>query len=309
MSPVSDVPVLVVGFNRPERVKTLLDRLREVKPARVYVAVDGARKDVPGEGERVAATREQVGTIDWPCDVRTLFRDRNLGCGLGVSGAISWLFEQESRGVILEDDVLPHPSFFPFCDEMLERYESEPSVWAVSGCNLVPPRWIASSASYRFATVPHIWGWATWQRSWSRYRYEIRGWRRELPVRQLWQASGRSPSAFALWSVMFDSAARGAMDTWAVQAVASAFATGGLTVTSNVNLVDNVGFGTGATHTDLTPAYLRPAEAITFPLTHPHNISPDQPSDAWTRTHVLGATPFGLARQAMRLARRSAKRG
>jgi hypothetical protein len=304
-----DVPVLVVAFNRPQRLKTLFDRLREVKPARVYVAVDGARKDVPGEAERVAATRDQVASIDWPCDVRTLFRDSNLGCGLGVSGAISWLFEEETKGVILEDDILPHPTFFPFCEEMLDRYEKDPRVWAVSGCNLVPPEQITTAASYRFATVPHIWGWATWQSSWARYHHDIRGWRRQVPARKLWQSTGHSPSAFTLWSAMFELASRGRLDTWAVQAVECAFAGGGLTATSNVNLTENLGFGAGATHTALTPAYLRPTEAIAFPLVHPDVVAVDESSDAWTRKNVLYATPAGLAGQAVRLARRSVGRG
>jgi hypothetical protein len=306
---MTDVPVLVAAFNRPERLTTVLNRLREVRPSRVYVAVDGARRHVPGETERVAATHKLVGTIDWPCDVRTLFQESNLGCGLGVSGAISWLFAHEERGIILEDDVLPQPSFFPYCEELLERYEHDPRVWAVSGCNFSPPQWISGSASYRFATVPFIWGWATWARSWSRYSFDIKGWRRQLPARRLWELSGHSPSAFAFWSMIFESAARGSIDTWAMQSVFSAFAGGGLTATSNVNLVENIGFGAGATHTDRTPGYLRPTEPITFPLRHPEIVAADERSDAWVRKHVLDATPAGLTRQAMRVARRRTKRG
>ncbi len=118
-------PVLVMAFNRPDHLAVLLRRLREVQPERLYVAIDGARTGREGEQERVQQCRDLVATVDWPCDVHTLFQDSNLGCGLGVSTAISWFFANEERGIILEDDIIPDPSFFPYCAELLERYEDE----------------------------------------------------------------------------------------------------------------------------------------------------------------------------------------
>lgn len=298
-----DVPVLVVAFNRPQRLSGLVDRLREVKPSRVYVAVDGPRPDVAGEDARVLATRAEVARIDWSCDVRTLFRPHNLGCGRGVSGAIDWLFSQEERGIVLEDDVLPQKSLFPFCADLLERYSEDSRVWAVSGCNFVPPEHIGTGASYRFSTVPHIWGWATWRRSWSGYRYSLRGWRRRSVLADVWRASP-TPAAFAYWSSIFEITARQLIDTWDYQAVLAAFCARGLTATSNVNLVTNVGFGAEATHTSGRPDYLRPAEEQRFPLRHPSDVERDELSEAWTRRHVLGAAPAPMAGQAARFLRR-----
>jgi hypothetical protein len=303
-----DVPVLVIAFNRPDRLATLLDRLRDVKPSVLYVAVDGPRAGVRGETDQVLATRDQVGSVDWSCDVRTLFREDNVGCGQGVSGAISWLFSEQDRGVILEDDLVPDPSFFAFCEALLDRYEHDDRVWAVSGCNFVPPGHLPEGESYRFAKVPHIWGWATWRRSWAHYRFDVRGWRRRLPAADLWRVAGRSPAGLAYWAGMFDLMARGAIDTWDVQAVLTAFAEGGLTATSNVNLIENVGFGAASTHTESRPMYLREVEPMRFPIVHPDRVASDQRSDVWTRRHVLEATPLGLAAQAARFARRAAAR-
>ncbi len=132
-------PVLIMAFNRPDHLQVLLNRLREVRPDRVFVAVDGARDARPDEADRVQACRDLVATIDWPCDVQTLFQDHNLGCGLGVSTAITWFFTHVERGIILEDDIIPDPSFFPYCAELLDRYQDDARVFAISGCNFVPP--------------------------------------------------------------------------------------------------------------------------------------------------------------------------
>ena len=167
------------------------------------MAVDGPRPHVPGEAERVAQTQDTRRLVDWDCEVQTLFRDQNLGCGRGVSSAISWFFEHEESGIILEDDIRPDDSFFPFVTELLDRYADDPRVWAVSGCNFVPPEHQTGTSSYRFSTVPHIWGWATWRRSWEKYRWDIPNWREDLSGRQLWETVDRSPSGWLYWSGMF----------------------------------------------------------------------------------------------------------
>ena len=115
-------PVLLIAFNRPDHLIKVIDRLREVKPSAIYFAVDGARADRLEEKSKVDACRALVAAFDWPCEVKTLFHDTNLGCGLGVSTAITWFFENVERGIILEDDIVPDPSFFPFCSDLLDRY-------------------------------------------------------------------------------------------------------------------------------------------------------------------------------------------
>lgn len=298
-----DTPVLVVAFNRPERLASLIDHLRTQGPADLYVAVDGPRADRENEQDLVIRTRDEVSRVDWPCNVRTLFRDQNLGCGRSVSGALDWFFGQEEKGIVLEDDVLPRPTFYPFAEELLARFGNDERVWAISGTNFVPPSVHDSWSSYRFSTVPHIWGWASWSRSWATYRYQLRRWRKTVPARRLWRVMQHSPSAFAYWSGMFDLMARGSVDTWDFQFVHAAFARDALTAVSNTNLVDNLGFGVASTHTAAAPHYIVPSSELDFPLRHPASVTPDLLADRWTQRHVFEATPAGLARQAGRFLR------
>ncbi len=293
-------PVLLIAFNRPDLLVQVIDRLRSVEPTAIYFAVDGARADRPEEKAKVDACRVLAAAFDWPCEVKTLFHEKNLGCGLGVSTAITWFFANVERGIILEDDIVPDPSFFPFCSELLDRYADDERVQAISGCNFVP----ASAQSdpgqaYRFSQVAHIWGWATWRRSWARYRLDIAGWRQELPPIELWKRAGHSVPASVYWGSTFELLARKEVDTWDGQFVFAAMVAGQLTATSNVNLIENIGFGSTATHTFEDRDELQPIE----PIRHPTAAAPvvlDAKADAWTRRKHFGATWLGLVHQGYR---------
>lgn len=293
-------PVLVVGFNRPDTMAVVLDRLREVQPARMFIAVDGPRVDRQGEAEKVQQCRDLAHRIDWDCDVNTLFQEQNLGCGLGVSTAISWFFDQVEEGIILEDDIVPEISFFGFCEELLDRYRDDDRVFAVSGCNYVPPSGQSHpDQPYRFSRVPHIWGWATWRRSWQSYRLDIEDWRSRLPVRKIWSDVHGSVPGTALWISLFELLGRGEIDTWDGQLVLAAMAQGQLTATSNINLVHNIGFGLDATHTIEDRDELQPTGRAPLPLADVP-IQVDDKADAWTRRYHYRATWRGLSEQAAR---------
>jgi hypothetical protein len=300
-------PVLVMAFNRPDHLTVLLRRLAEVKPERIFIAVDGPREHRVDEAAKVQACRELVSTIDWPCEVSTLFQERNLGCGLGVSTAISWFFEHVERGIILEDDVIPDPSFFGFCTELLERYESDERVFAVTGCNFVPASAQSDpQAAYRFSRVAHIWGWATWRRSWRRYSLDIAGWMKALPPHKLWAASGSSLSGSLFWAMTFELMARKQVDTWDAQLVFAAMRSGQLIATSNTNLIDNIGFGEDATHTERT-VDIEPIGSVRLP-TEPVPVVADEKADAWTRVHHFQVTLPGIAHQTFNFATRKLRR-
>ena len=302
---MSQDPLLLIAFNRPDQLKMVIDRLRRTQPSQIYVAVDGPRSDKPNDGALVQHSRDLVQEIDWPAEIHTLFQERNLGCGLGVSTAISWFFENEERGIILEDDVLPQDSFFPFCSELLDRYEDDDRVLAISGCNFVPPEHQESPhLPYRFSRVPHIWGWATWRRSWQLHSLDMRDWQHRMPSRELWTASGKSLHGFVFWKSIFDLMASQKVDTWDMQLVFEGMVRKMWTATSNVNLVDNIGFGGMATHTQDRPDYLRSSEEISLPLSQVP-VEVDERADEWSRRVVFGATAAGLARQAFRYLRRA----
>jgi len=296
-------PLLLIAFNRPEHLSTLIDRLRLTKPTKIYVAIDGPRDGNQVDLAAVGTCHEVVDEIDWDAEVLTQFQTRNLGCGEGVSAALSWFFAHEERGIILEDDVLPQNSFFGFCSELLDRYQHDERVLAISGCNFVPPEFQTSPANpYRFSQVPHIWGWATWRRAWSLHRLDMTDWRHRLSVRQLWDVTGRSPQGFMFWRAIFNLMAQDKVDTWDMQFVFEGMARNMLTATSNTNLIDNVGFGSLATHTHEQPPYLRPSRDIDLPV-RDVPVKVDERADAWSRKVVFGASTRGLVEQAFRYLR------
>ena len=289
-------PILVIAFNRPDHLKILIDRLREVQPTRVYLAVDGPREGNEGEEHKVTECQEMVSDIDWECDVTTNFQESNLGCGLGVSTAITWFFDNEDRGIILEDDIIPDHSFFPFCEELLVRHQNDSHVFAISGCNFVPPEEISTHADYRFSQVPHIWGWATWRNRWQQYNLDIAGWRKDLPATKLWAKSGHSIPAAVYWAGTFELLARKEVDTWDGQLVYLCMKTGMLTATSNTNLIENIGFNEQATHTLVDRDELQPIIPVSLPTT-PQLVQLDKKADAWTRKNHFRATWRGMLDQ------------
>jgi hypothetical protein len=298
-------PILIIGFNRPAHLKVLIDRLREIAPTQIYVALDGSRPDREGEREKVAACRELIHNIDWPCTVKTNFQETNLGCGLGVSTAITWFFEQVDRGIILEDDIIPDPSFFPYCTELLDRYAVDPSVFAISGCNFVPAEFQSRPVeSFRFSQVPHIWGWATWKDRWQLYSLEISGWRERLPVHKLWTKSGGNIPGTVYWAGTFELLARKEVDTWDGQLVYCSMVNNALTATSNVNLIQNIGFDGEATHTLEDRDELQPVRSMDFPLVFPTRVQVDSKADAWTRRNHFRATWRGMLDQGDRYLKR-----
>lgn len=159
--------VLFLVFNRPDTTKQVFEAIRQAKPPRFYIAADGPREDKLGEAERVEEVRKIYKAVDWPCEVKTLFRKKNLGCKQAVSTAITWFFEQEEQGIILEDDCLPSYSFFWFCEKLLNQYKHDNDILSISGRNQLGS-WKENTCDYFFSTGS-IWGWATWARAWNRF--------------------------------------------------------------------------------------------------------------------------------------------
>lgn len=293
-----------MAFNRPDHLKVLLNRLSEIEPSKLYIAIDGARESKPEEALKVQACKDLVANIDWPCEIHTNFQSSNLGCGLGVSTAITWFLSCEERGIILEDDIIPDLSFFPYCTQMLDRYADDDRVLAVSGCNFVPPSHQAHpELPYRFSSVPHIWGWATWRRSWIGYELDISDWRKRLPLKKLWAKVNHSVPGLIFWISTFEILGRHEVDTWDGQLVLSSMERNQLTVTSNVNLIENIGFDEEATHTVVDRSELQPVSSIKLPLTDVP-VVPDKKADQWTRTHHFQATWRGMLWQAYRFLKR-----
>ncbi|MBC8152267.1 MAG: nucleotide-diphospho-sugar transferase [Bacteroidetes bacterium] len=242
-----DIPVLFILFNRPDHARVVFEQIRTAKPARLFVAVDGPRAGRPDDQPRVDACVALLRRIDWPCELKTLIRTENLGCGQAVSSAITWFFEQVEMGIILEDDCVPAPDFFPYCRELLLRHQHNPSVMHIGGVNLQDGNW-RGSGSYYFTRICHIWGWATWRRAWKLYDFSMKSFaqfKRENSIQTVLPA----PEDQAYWMTAFQKAHDGQIDTWDYQWVYAVWTNRGLGALPNVNLIKNIGFDETATHT------------------------------------------------------------
>ena len=270
--------VLFLIFNRPNTTAQVFDAIRKAQPPRLYVAADGPRADRAGEVEKVAKVREIAIAVDWPCEVKTLFRQENQGCKYAVSGGITWFFEHEEQGIILEDDCLPSQSFFWFCEELLARYKQNDGVWHISGATVNNNT--KSDDSYHFSAYPGIWGWATWANRWNPYDVDLVNYREDkfLEISKKYNISKK------YWSRLFQRVKTGEIDTWDYQWIFKIWANSGISICSNRNMISNIGFGNDATHTKNIESSLSciPNEEISK-VTHPAILNIDKKMDKYLK--------------------------
>jgi len=237
---------LFLIFNRPDTTKQVFEAIRKAKPPRLYVAADGPRADKAGEAEKVEQVRQIATRVDWDCEVKTLFRDKNLGCGKGVSSAIDWFFENEEEGIILEDDCLPSQSFFWFCEELLERYRGDMRVMIISGYNK-QEMWNQDKYDYFFSNFGGIWGWASWKRAWDLYDLEMKDLESFIENNYFEFLLGESLGNVRKKQML--NVIQNNIDTWDYQWGFTRHVNSGLACVPSKNLVENIGFGADATHT------------------------------------------------------------
>jgi hypothetical protein len=268
------VPVAFFVFKRPDTTRQVFEAISRVRPAKLLLIADGARQDREGEAEACRQVREIVAHVDWPCEVYRNFAESNLGCQERIISGLDWAFSLVEEAIILEDDCLPDLSFFPFCQELLEKYRGDSRVASISGTNLVE-KYLNTEASYYFSQLGGIWGWATWSSQWRRYDRNLRDWPKLREEKWLAEIFDQ-PRAVAFWTSVFDMMHehRGP-NTWDFQWLYIRLKEDMLTIVPRVNLVANIGFGDGATHTMGSDArFISSASAIEFPLRHPASLVP-----------------------------------
>lgn len=278
-------PILFIVFNRPDTSKRVFEAIRKIKPAKLYIAADGPRSHKEGEAELCEATRKVTENIDWPCEVKRKYSNQNLGCKRGVSSAINWYFDNVELGIILEDDCLPDPSFFTFCQELLEKYKNVDHVKMISGDNFQFGKKYGD-ASYYFSNFPHIWGWATWRRVWNEYDIEMKNYpefKKNNKISQIF----KDKKIQKYWLNLFDKLYENKIDTWDGQLVYSIYDNNGLSILPNVNLITNIGFGGNATHTKTDSIFSEiPTDTIET-IIHPKEITVNEEADAKYRALII----------------------
>lgn len=230
-------PVLFIIFNRPDTTQKVFDEIRKAKPKYLYVAADGPRESREHDKQLCEETRAIVNQVDWDCEVKTLFQNKNLGCKMGVSSAINWFFENVEAGIILEDDCVPHQSFFRFTSEMLEKYKNEKRVMMITGFN--PITKYRSPFSYYFSRYFSIWGWATWRRAWRKYDVTMSEWP-QLKTAGL-DKYYTDPYAAKYMGQAFENTYLGKIDTWDYQWSLAGLQNNGLSIVPSQNLISNIG--------------------------------------------------------------------
>jgi len=274
-----NTPVLFLIYNRQELTFETFEQIKKIKPKKLYVAADGPKKNKPNDYKNCEQTRQILLGIDWDCQVKTLFRESNLGCKIAVSSAINWFFENEEAGIIIEDDIIADKDFFLFCEEMLTKYADDNRIMHIAGNNL-QFGWKKNEYSYYFSNYGSIWGWATWKRAWKLYDVEISKYPQFI-MDQALQSIFNNEDEIQFRKSNFNEIFFNGLDTWDFQWTFARLSNSGLSIVSNKNLIKNIGFNKEATHTkdvnDLR-ANLQ-IEKLNFPLVHPNFIVRDTFSD------------------------------
>jgi hypothetical protein len=268
-----DVPILFLVFNRPDLTEIVLERIRSIRPKRLFICADGPRAEVATDGPLVAQVRQLVERIDWPCEVEKRYHEINQGCLPAVSNGISWFFEHVERGIIIEDDCLPDPTFFPYCQALLERYADREEVMHIGGTNPLPP--YLQSTSFYFSKYNRIWGWATWRRAWQHFDATLSFWP-EVKAKGAHERFFDDPLERQYWESRWDQIYAGARDTWDYQWFLCRLLHG-IAIVPMANLVSNLGFRLDAVHTKDPNSVLaqRPCFPLPEPLQYPSEVRVD----------------------------------
>jgi hypothetical protein len=274
-----ETPVALFIFNRSDTTTKVFAAIRQAQPEKLFIVADGPRLDQPIDQEKCSEARAVVNQIDWPCQVYKNFSEINLGCKERMFTGLNWVFEQVEEAIILEDDCLPHPSFFRFCEELLEKYRHDSRIGIISGQNSLLD-YQRNTDSYYFSQIPYIWGWATWRSRWQLYDFKMSHWPEAREGKWL-QDIFKENYVATSWQSTFDHNYAGFFNAWDYQLTFTSLINNWLNPTANVNLVTNIGFGEGATNTNETGSIFADlaAQEISFPLQHPQFMVPDRTSE------------------------------
>lgn len=279
-------PVAIIIFNRPDTTKKVFEEIRKAKPERLFVIADGPRQNVEDDIELCDLTREITKNIDWNCKVTRDYAIKNYGLRKRVAGGLTRMFESVDTAIILEDDCVPHQSFFPYCQELLERYREEKKVMMISGNNFFSEL-RQKECSYHFSSFNHIWGWATWKRAWHLYNDGMKDWN-YLKGGDFLNNTLQNDDTVKYFRTIFQEVYEDKINSWAYRWLYSMLKEDGLSIVPSKNLVTNIGFGSEATNTKskLPRTGNITVEEIGFPLIHPPKTERDLEADMF-ETKIL----------------------
>jgi len=281
-----DVPILLITYKRLDTTQKVLERIAQVKPSHLYISNNAPNPAKPDDNEKVFAVRAMIEKrIDWPCSVKKLYRTDHVGAGVSISSAVTWFFENVEEGIIFEDDTLPDISFFPFCKAMLKKYRYEDKIKMIGGINFQDGL-KRGDASYYFTRLCHIWGWATWRRTWKEYDFELKTVSREDVAKATYNYFGEK-RVVKEWEHIYDNLKNKTYDTWDYQLAMSVWKNDGINIIPQKNLVTNIGYGQDAVHTTGSDPFSNiPAEDL-GEILYATEIEVDKDADKYTLNKIF----------------------
>lgn len=263
-----DTPILFLIYKRPDTTLQVFEEIRKIKPRKLFVVGDGPKSEA--ENERCQQARNVISKVDWDCEVKTLFREKNIGSKYSVSSGINWFFSHVDEGIILEDDCVPCESFFWFCAELLAKYRDNAQVMHITGTNVNDSEKFGDG-TYYFSRFPHIWGWATWKTAWSNYDVELAD---KDFYYKLIKRKFKDPFERRFWQTVLRTLPN--LDAWDYQWMFTIWRVNGICASTNYNFVLNIGFGEDATHTTYSSPYESLQIADVKKIIHPPQIKIDK---------------------------------
>lgn len=276
-------PVALCMFVRYEPAKRVFEAIRQMKPSVLLVSANAPRLDRPGEAEKVAAVRSIADQVDWKCEVLKNYPETHLDIGQSLTKANRFIFDNVEEAIVLEDDCLPNPSLFRFCDELLERYRDDERIFSINVNNYQLGR-KRTDYSYYFSRYTHTLGWASWRRTWKNYDFDMKLWPEIKKGNFLKDVLGNT-RAVSYWTKIFDAMYEKRMNSWDYAWLYTCWLRSGLNITPCANLVSNIGFGPDAdVYKDRYKIFDDiPADALEFPLKHPPYMIRDEQADSFTQ--------------------------
>lgn len=265
-------PVAIFGFNRPNEFKRVLDEALKAHPKKLYIVLDGPRNETEVESQK--QMKAWVDELSEKIPVETNYSQKNLGCKVRISSGIDWVFSKEEAAIFLEDDCLPSQNFFTFTSQLLTHFKDNEQIGIISGYNPLLKETESRAESYYFSKYPHIWGWASWSRVWKNYDVTFSKLNSHGP--RLIEEFSHNPDEIRFWTNHFNKVASGEINTWDAQVTFMFFQQSYFCILPTGNLIENIGFSEGATHTVTSEDHqTNPIVEVATPIIHPASQTPD----------------------------------
>ena len=286
-----NVPIVIIVFNRPKNTRLLLDEIKKTQPEKLYVISDGPRKNKLNENELVIETRKMFDNLDWQCKVYRNFSDKNMGVKNRIISGLNWVFQNEDKAIILEDDCIPTQDFFLFCSTMLERYSSDNRIFSISGTNFFYDK-LSVKESYFFSRYHSCWGWATWKRAWTLLDENLDLYNNRNESKRYLTKYLSSSREGRYWVKISNKIKLNRIDSWAYIWSLTNYRYKSLQIVPKNNLIRNIGFDSKATHTVLRQKYIKnKTQPYTGVYIHPQTITFHSQNDRLRRNLVFSKSP------------------